>query len=263
MPNLIYPQTCKATVSHSSNLGTARYDAGEIYSPDTGQWKSKVLDIGPMIYKFPYAYDKSRYRNHGTIVGATWVQNPNGLWSLNFDNVDDNLIVGDVTTLKNLHGALDTTAFKWTMILVGKPNTALPFIYTDNGSSGNVGVWIGVATGAGYFVRISRGSSGNSVINWTSTAIFTPDSNPHHFVFTYDQSLASANAKIYKDSVFVEAGDKTGLTPSTANCTNAPGLFYASNGIINEFSIYYGRAFSQNEISAHYLNAKMRMPWIK
>ena len=34
-------------------------------------------------------YDRSGYRNDGTISGASWTQLPNGLWVLSFDGVDD------------------------------------------------------------------------------------------------------------------------------------------------------------------------------
>jgi hypothetical protein len=38
-----------------------------------------------------YAFDRSRYHNDGTISGAVWKQQPNGLWALVFDGVDDNI----------------------------------------------------------------------------------------------------------------------------------------------------------------------------
>jgi len=34
-------------------------------------------------------HDKSRFKNHGTITGATWIRLPSGLWYLAFDATDD------------------------------------------------------------------------------------------------------------------------------------------------------------------------------
>lgn len=38
-------------------------------------------------------YDRSPYGNTGTIVGATWVRLPSGLWVLSFDGQDDRIIL--------------------------------------------------------------------------------------------------------------------------------------------------------------------------
>ena len=89
--SIIVPKTAKVSVSRSTNLGVADYDLDELYSPDTAFWKSKVLDLASPKYSpnKTYIFDRSRYNNHGTIVGATWVRLPSGLWGLSFDGIDD------------------------------------------------------------------------------------------------------------------------------------------------------------------------------
>lgn len=37
------------------------------------------------------AHDRSSYGNSGTIIGATWVRLPSGLWCLDFDGQDDHI----------------------------------------------------------------------------------------------------------------------------------------------------------------------------
>lgn len=45
-------------------------------------------------------HDRSPYGNSGTIVGATWVRLPSGLWYLDFDGVDDKVDCGGKTNLE-------------------------------------------------------------------------------------------------------------------------------------------------------------------
>ena len=42
--------------------------------------------------------DYSGYANDGTIIGATWVRLPSGLWTLNFDGLDDNVNCGNASS---------------------------------------------------------------------------------------------------------------------------------------------------------------------
>ncbi len=45
-------------------------------------------------------YDRSPYGNIGTIVGATWVRLPSGLWVLSFDGSDDKIDCGTGASLR-------------------------------------------------------------------------------------------------------------------------------------------------------------------
>jgi len=55
-------------------------------------------------------YDRSPYGNQGTIVGATWVRLPSGLWILSFDGFDDNV---DIAGLTDDLSSADFTAMCW------------------------------------------------------------------------------------------------------------------------------------------------------
>ncbi len=92
---IIIPTVAKGFVSHQTNLGVANYNLDDLYSPDTGMWQSKVLDLATPKYSpnKTYWFDKSRYCNHGTISGATWVRNSKGVWVLSFDGIS-NIITG-------------------------------------------------------------------------------------------------------------------------------------------------------------------------
>lgn len=45
-------------------------------------------------------YDKSPYGNNGSIVGATWVKSPLGLWCLSFDGTDDYVNCGNPDSIR-------------------------------------------------------------------------------------------------------------------------------------------------------------------
>jgi len=47
-------------------------------------------------------HDRSPYGNTATIVGATWVRLPSGLWCLNFDGSDDVVACGNGTGISGL-----------------------------------------------------------------------------------------------------------------------------------------------------------------
>ena len=96
--NLILPSAPGGIVSHTKNIGVGHYCLDDLYSPDTAMKNAEVLRLGPMISKVPgYWWDRSRYQNHATITGATWIQMPNGLWVLSLDGIDDYLNLGNFT----------------------------------------------------------------------------------------------------------------------------------------------------------------------
>lgn len=106
---IVMPRVAEGFVSHSHALGVATYDLDDVYSPDTDRWKSTVLKLGSP--KYPpqqaanptrYEFDRSRYCNHGTITGATWVQLPSGIWVLSLDGSDDFIDAGANTCFDTL-----------------------------------------------------------------------------------------------------------------------------------------------------------------
>ncbi len=98
-PKVIIPSVADGFAVRQMGLGTDSYDLTEPYSPGTGIWQSKVLDLGSPKFQpnKTYIFDKSRYNNHGTITGATWVRLPSGLWMLNFDGTDDKVVTISAT----------------------------------------------------------------------------------------------------------------------------------------------------------------------
>ena len=123
--SIVAPKTDKIAVSHSHALGVANYDLEELYSPDTAFWKSKVLDLGSPKYNpnKTYWFDRSRYRNHGTISGATWAQLPSGIWGLKFDG-NDYITIPDAPSLRLTTGSLGVL-FRPNVITGGKDIRAL------------------------------------------------------------------------------------------------------------------------------------------
>ncbi|HEY92316.1 MAG TPA: LamG domain-containing protein [Dehalococcoidia bacterium] len=49
-------------------------------------------------------FDKSPYGNNGSIVGATWVKSPLGLWCLSFDGTDDYVDCGNLPSIEDTIG---------------------------------------------------------------------------------------------------------------------------------------------------------------
>ncbi len=193
--------------------------------------------------------DKNAYTC--TAIGMLWT--PEGG---KFDGTDDVINLGDTTTFKFLHGALDTAAFQWTIevwlrmaVIVGDPNDNYVVLSTGGYvSSANVGIDFAIyyltgSTGQ-IGVDIRRGVSGQSVLNYISANGFYPnDGLWHHFVVTYDQALASANMTLIRDGVSIATANKIAFTPSTANSTYALQIGGENNlrtykGGIGELRIY-------------------------
>ena len=143
---VIVPNTRKISVSRQTNLGISTYDLDELYSPDTEFWKAKVLDLASP--KYPpqqasaptrYIFDRSRYNNHGTIFGATWVRLSSGLWVLSFDGTDDKVVVSHHASLN--FGATDSFYIKVWMKSSRTTLQRITFKYTGTDTA-----WYGLAT---------------------------------------------------------------------------------------------------------------------
>ncbi len=119
---IVTSKVTKGWMSHQTNLGIESYDLNESYSPDTALWKSRVLDLPSPKYQpnNTYWFDKSRYRNLGTISGATWGRLPSGLWVLSFDG-DDYVGCGAGASLNITGTALSLEVWVKPSTLVGYP----------------------------------------------------------------------------------------------------------------------------------------------
>lgn len=207
-------------------------------------------------YDTSHIHDSTSNNNDGTKYAANEPIETDGkiAKAQDFDGTDDRIDVGDTSTFKFLHGALDTSGFKTTVSMWVKMPTIGDDLFVlvgdDATSSGNVGIWVAIDNRSSIpYVRrirytITYGSSGNYVVNYTSAdEAFPNDGAWHHLVFVYDQALASQNLKIYLDGALDLTGNKTGNTPSTADSTYALDIGaegtgnYTFDGIMDELRI--------------------------
>ena len=250
------------------------------------QRRSEELDIptDPRMVFYARLWEKNApvfvssdlYARLMTRYGAVWT--PQGHY---FDGVDDKLTIGDTTSFKALHGALDTTGFKWTIHIImamtnPKPDTRKSFF----GASYYVGAGHPIGVG---FVYDDRSASGLDRCIWivvgngTLTEVYAfyhdkawPNNTSYHLLtVTYNQSLASANCKVYIDSQFISSGNKAAYTPSTGNSAYAYALGTSGNAgegytacKISEAIIEYGKVELQAEISNSFIIARRRLPWL-
>lgn len=173
--------------------------------------------------------DRSGNGNHGTITGATWKQTGAGLWYLDFDGSANKVVVGSVADFKWLHGAEDTSDFKFTiklwMFVTSFADDLWGLIDTGNASSAGIGVSLWVDNRSGTSTRALKGliaNGGAGIAAPTSEDNAYPDdASWHHFVWTHDQSPANTNSIIYLDTVFKATANKLAQTPSTSNPVRA------------------------------------------
>ena len=152
--------------------------------------------------------------------------NPTASWSAAtyggsgyFDGSGDYLVVGSAADWAFLS---NTTALWSIEMWVYHNNTSTSAIYFDTASGGSANVGITISRGSSNLVAVNiyRGVSGSPVINASSTTQIIPNAW-NHVLITYDQSLASQNAKIYINGGSAETGNKTANTPSSSNPNRA------------------------------------------
>jgi len=184
---------------------------------------------------------------NGTDASTTFVDSSSSAWSMTangtaqidtaqsefggasglFDGSTSYVVVGSSgADFKFLHGALDTSAFKFTIdFWVKRPDptsaSAMTIFATCPESAANVGVLIRFGSSRRIIAAIYRGNGANNVIEHLSpNNIYPNDSNWHHIAWTYDQSLGSSNSTFFVDGVNSSTGTKSGQTPSTNNATS-------------------------------------------
>ncbi len=213
---------------------------------------------------------KDIYRALCIVTGATWT--PGGM---TFDGIDDQIQTGDTTTFKWLHGALNTSAFQWSIQLWVKLNDvttngiAYFLLGTGQGSSSNTGLDLYFQNDVGASTRIitcmiSRGESSQTVLNFISGPSTYPNSTGWQCLeITYDQSLANTNFTLYLNGVLTATGNKTANAPSTANSTGALTIGRSSGaaspmpGTIGEVVIH-SRCLTPSEVLSGYQTTKGR-----
>ena len=249
MPNfssIIAPKTANIAVSHSHALGTYDYDMDELYSPDTNQWRSKVLHIGSPKYSpnKTYAFDRSRYNKHGTITGALWKQLPSGVWVLYFDNVDDKIVVPHNAVFNLVTGTLEA----W--VKTSKTSGNNEIIVKDTTGTGWDNPFLLRHEGGTILGRIGKNPTTldiYSTTNISTLGIF------YHATFTWDGSYS----RMYINGVLEATSALYAFIPVVNNTDIqiSKGPYGQFNGYIGEAKIY-NRALSASEIMQNYLARK-------
>lgn len=188
--------------------------------------------------------------------------------SLRFDRVNSQSIqVGDASTFKWMHGAENPTGFKWSvsfwMKLVNPNFNDFQIIFDNHAFRDNdTGVSIAYANGVLGVTRALRLYITRSVINGQVIRVFTPnnvypnDTNWHHIVVTYDQSLSANNAKFYVDGTLVGQGTKDNGTGASTNSTyvmhfgrsNSESYPYYLDGFLEDLRFYKDRVLTADEV---------------
>lgn len=210
-------------------------------------------------------HDRSPYGYGATITGASWKRLFSGLWYLDYDGIDDRVVVGTKADWKWMHGAEDTAAFKWTIKLWTAKTNPEPddlewFLSTYSGASAYVGFGVvfddrsSVPRSRRLLVSITAGAE-QIVVNLDAGDNSYPnDTAWHHIVATHDQALSANNCSLYLDTDLIKQADKTGVTPSTADpkynlqIGNSEAGNYAHNGGITLLEIKKNIVWTQLDV---------------
>ena len=241
-PKVIVPNQKLARVYHHLDKGVHAYDEDDLYTPDSSLWRSKVLDL--RLYEYPpnntYAFDRSRYNNHGTVTGATW-----GIQGRTFPGSGPNIIsVPDTTLLR----VTDFTLLAWIyptqtayQEIIGKGNT----------ESGNYGFEWGLTNTNTFRTFIGDGVA-QSAWNGTGTIPTT------WFLAGSSWNDTTQICTHYVNGAVLDAS--SALPRHIAHTTDALSIGFVGNrykGIIGE-ALIYNRALSAQERQQIYLSTKWR-----
>lgn len=163
-------------------------------------------------------HDRSPYGNTGTIVGATWVRLPSGLWVLSFDATDDYVSVSSHTSISPTDTITLLTWVKADDANFGAWNGKLFFkrVAGQTYSDYALDIIADGEAGAGY-IRFQFYSGGGWQANVVDTSRKVGDDVWHLAGVTYDRT----NYIYYVDGV---QGDSHGETSAMAQSGGALNL---------------------------------------
>lgn len=213
--------------------------------------KSLVLDLAPPLYcpsSKSKVYDRSPYRNIGTITGAIYERLWTGLWVLRLDGSDDYIDCGN-KSVYNLSSSGAT--FEWWF----KCDATLGDNYARILSRGEIDV-------AGYYAWIYS-ATGRLLLRWDGTerANFYPtkdyrDGSGHYIVWMVDASTDISN--LYSDGDFVASGGFSVLIDKDTNLyLGGIGTNYSYKGLLLEAKVH-DRALTPLESQLRNLAVKAR-----
>ncbi len=189
---------------------------------------------------------------------------------IDFPTAIQYLTYGDTTTHKFMHYGTDGTDMLWSMEFWLKFPTTPGDLDTQHGIFSNVStttqagvIWkytdiSGSGNSRALELQILRASSGTRVIIGDVQNIYPNDTNWNQVILTYDQSLASNNAKIYVNGSLAGNITKSGLAGGNANSQGTQeigNLFGTSLGLITKmdmFRIWKTRIITSDEATALY-----------
>jgi len=190
-------------------------------------------------------YDRSPYGNIGTIVGATWVRLPSGLWCLSFDGNDDYVNCGNNESLA-IADAITIEAWVYAETL-------------GQGSAGRIVAKNDIVNYA-YLPIVAN----NSIAIYFDSAQYPSDASVfvlnifQHFAVTFDKNLGSNQIKHYKNGNPIGTNTRTAAIPTSANSLvvgnrSAGGRTW--DGYVSLLR-FYNRALSALEIQNHFCREK-------
>jgi len=190
-------------------------------------------------------FDKSRYRSHGTIVGAAWATGLHGK-ALDFDPATPSYV-----EIPASYTQLNFTSEKFSIICRLRPDIITPTFYIFNR---------GLESTDGYILRVY----GPGAI-----AISTSQSGAHQLTYTADNTMVAgtrltigisrdgATCTIYKDGVDVTFAHGTHIDPATCARSAKLGIYdnKASgpyDGLMEFSRVFGGIALSASEHLAYH-----------
>lgn len=200
---------------------------------------------------------------HGALTNFSGTfQRPNrGGNSLRFDGTDDHALFTNGSfdwmhtgVFTNLYEPLQWTVAWWASEEGAADATKRTVLDNSGDVSTSAGVCIQKRDSARALeVAIFRSASSTTVCNPFITP-FWPDTGLHLAVFTYDQSLSSANFSAYIDGQLKGTANKTGLAPTTNTATYQPRMGYGATntnpwqGSVGA-AIIWSRALPRREVA--------------
>jgi len=196
------------------------------------------------------ANDSSRYRNTGTLVGATHLP----VWSdkgIKFDGVDDYVDAGNNPSL-NFERTDSFTISVWAKSLITTTSKGI----VSKGISSSAGYGLDQTDENQIRFYLSKSSVNRLIVDFTPTGYY--NNVWSNLVCTYNGNSAYSGVKCYENGVSKTTDNVVNtLTESIINSNNiiigayTPTTASFFNGSIDEVRIY-NRSLSANEIKRHY-----------
>lgn len=157
--------------------------------------------------------DRSGFGNDGTITGATWMRTGKGLWYLNFDAVDDVILISAAASLDNIWDGGGTVICWIRGDSVGESNVGRIFNKSGSGPLG-WGINVEVLTAGVFRLRFLCNWTGDDGLWVTTDRPISAGVNTFVAV-TYNADSAANKPTFYiDDAVLTEGSGIAAATPT-------------------------------------------------